>query len=215
MSISWENTVKTQEFSAEHLINSKIKAVVTGLPKNISDLFLEFLTDHDKELVADFLDSCLKQENMLLNTKRSYLIALAYLAREVKKPLELITSSDLKTYLESMQKSRTEDPDQSWISTQKAMGWAIKKFFKWLAYPDLTPQERKHLPPDKPLPSVLKGLVFQTKKGSKSPIKAKDIWNDKDTAVFLKYCAEDHRLRFYHALARDFRETRRTATTKN
>jgi hypothetical protein len=60
MSISWENTVKTQEFSADPDINSKIKVVVTGLPKNISNLFLEFLTDYDKKLVADFLDSCLK-----------------------------------------------------------------------------------------------------------------------------------------------------------
>jgi hypothetical protein len=40
MAISWEDSVKTQEFSANPIINSKIKAVVTGLPKNISNLFL-------------------------------------------------------------------------------------------------------------------------------------------------------------------------------
>jgi hypothetical protein len=67
MSISWENAVETQKFSADPATNNKIKAVVTGLPKSISNLFLEFLTDHDKNLVADFLDSCLKQENISLN----------------------------------------------------------------------------------------------------------------------------------------------------
>lgn len=67
MSISWENAVETQKFSADPATNNKIKAVVTGLPKSISNLFLEFLTDHDRNLVADFLDSCLKQENISLN----------------------------------------------------------------------------------------------------------------------------------------------------
>ena len=105
MSISWENAVgnknETQEFTADPIINSKIKTVVIGLPRSISNLFLEFPTDHNKDLVANFLHSCIKQENISINTKRVYFIALAYLAREVKKKksLELVTNSDLKTYL--------------------------------------------------------------------------------------------------------------------
>jgi integrase len=74
------------------------------------------------------------------------------------------------------------------------------KFFKWRAYPKLTPQERSRLPRDK-YPEVLQGVVLQTKKGSKTPIKQKDIWDDKDTAIFLKYCTDNPRHRFYHALA--------------
>jgi site-specific recombinase XerD len=159
MSISWENAVRkneTQEFTADPIVNIKIKAVVSGLPRSIANLFLEFPTDDNKELVANFLDSCTKQENISLNTKRVYLIALAYLVREVKKPLELVTSSDLKTYLDSMQRSQTEDPDQSWIATQRTMGLPLLKFFKWLAYPDLTPQQRKLLSRNN-YPQVLKG----------------------------------------------------------
>lgn len=34
-----------------------------------------------------------------------------------------------------------------------------------------------------------------------SPVKQKDIWDDKDIAVFLKYCTDNPRLRLYHALA--------------
>jgi integrase len=74
------------------------------------------------------------------------------------------------------------------------------KFFKWFAYSDLTPQERKRLPKEQQ-PPVLRGLVLQTKKGSKSPVKQKDIWYDKDVAIFLKYCTDNPRLRLYHALA--------------
>jgi integrase/recombinase XerD len=43
-----------------------------------------------------------------------------------------------------------------------------------------------------------------TKKGSKSSIKARDIWTDEDTAIFLKYCAGwNPRLACFHAMARD------------
>jgi hypothetical protein len=45
--------------------------------------------------------------------------------------------------------------------------------------------------------------VFVTKKGSKSSIKPQEIWFDEDNAIFLKYCGEDPRLRFYHAVAMD------------
>jgi hypothetical protein len=56
VSISWENAVEnkdeTLEFTADPIINSKIKAIVTGLPRSISNLFLEFPTDDNKEVVA-------------------------------------------------------------------------------------------------------------------------------------------------------------------
>jgi hypothetical protein len=56
ISISWENAVnETQQFTADPIVNSKIKAVVTWLPKSISNLFLDFLTDHNKEIVVNFL----------------------------------------------------------------------------------------------------------------------------------------------------------------
>lgn len=113
MFISWENAFvngkdvknETLEFAAAPIINSKIKAIVTGLPGSISNLFLEFPTDHNKELVASFLDSYVKQENISLNTKRIYLVALAYFAREVKNRWKLsLMLSDLKTYLGSMKR---------------------------------------------------------------------------------------------------------------
>jgi integrase len=101
-----------------------------------------------------------------------------------------------------MQKSRTEDPDQSWISTQRTMGLPLLKFFKWLSYPDLTTQQRKRLPREK-WPKVLERFELQTKQAgsSKTPIKDSDIWKEKDIAIFLKYCTDNPRLRLYHAMA--------------
>jgi len=205
MSISWENQPPKQEtlrFSADPAINDKVKLAVKGLwQPSIQKLFLEFPSDQDKELAADFILACEQQENITVGTKRAYLIALARLASHVKKHFDIMTSKDLKAYLNELQRSRDEDPDQSWINTQRAYGNPLVKFFKWLAYPEMTPQERRLLPKDQ-YPAVLKGVVLQTKRGgSRTPVKTKDLWSDEDTAVFLKYCRDNRRLRFYHALA--------------
>ena len=57
MSIAWENTTtnETQEFSIYPVINRKIKSAVEGLQPSIQKYFLEFPTEKDKELVADFI----------------------------------------------------------------------------------------------------------------------------------------------------------------
>jgi site-specific recombinase XerD len=150
MSIAWENTVETQQFSANPAINNKVKLTVTGLwQPSIQNLFLEFPTDKDKELAADFILDCVKKENIAVGTKRAYLIALARLSSHTKKRFEAMTFEDLESYVNSMQRDRSEDPDQSWISTQRAYCVPLVKFYKWMAYPNMTPHERKHLASDK------------------------------------------------------------------
>jgi hypothetical protein len=87
MSISWENAVEkekneTQEFSANTVINKKVKIAVSGLQKTIQKYFIrDIINEKDKELAADFIISCVKQDNVKPSTKRVYVIALAYLCR--------------------------------------------------------------------------------------------------------------------------------------
>jgi len=70
MSIAWnEEAAETLEFSSDLTVNNKIKLAVSGLQKSIQRLFLELPTDHDKELVADFIIVCTKQENISLATR--------------------------------------------------------------------------------------------------------------------------------------------------
>ncbi|MFL6490096.1 MAG: hypothetical protein ACJ70M_01185 [Nitrososphaera sp.] len=99
MSIAWEEnntitTIETQEFSIDPIINRKIKTAVNGLQKSIQNYFLEFPTERDKELVADFLISCSQKENVAIKTKRVYLIALTYLSRflDNKRSFEVISA---------------------------------------------------------------------------------------------------------------------------
>jgi Phage integrase, N-terminal SAM-like domain len=132
MSITWENTPQTQEFSVVPIINQKVKTAAQGLQKSVQNYFLEFPTEKDKELVANFILTCSQQENVAIKTKRVYLIALTYLSRYLKneKSFEAITAEDLSAYLNSLYKDQTQDPNQSWISTQRTRGLALLKFFK-------------------------------------------------------------------------------------
>lgn len=79
--ITTTTTVETQEFSADPIINRKIKTAAAGLQKSIQNYFFEFPTDRDKEIVADFILTCSQQENIVIKTKRIYLVALAFLSR--------------------------------------------------------------------------------------------------------------------------------------
>jgi len=75
-------------------------------------LFFNFLTDRDKEIVAEFLITCTKQENIALKTKRVYLVALARLAKyfENEKSFDVKTADDLFEYMNSMYKDQKIDP---------------------------------------------------------------------------------------------------------
>jgi integrase len=195
------------QFSTDPIINGKVKQALAGLHQpGIQRYFLDFATDRDKELVADFILTCEFQENVTINTKRVYLIALSRLASHVRpaKTLEEMTASDINEYLRPLQRDRNVDPDQRWVNTYKTFAIPLLKFFKWLAYPNTTPADRKRIPRDK-LPPVVRNLVIHgnnaTKKRLKSPIKEEHIWHDEDVHIFLKYCTENARLRFYHALA--------------
>ena len=195
MSTSWDKqfstetsaSLETQEFSANYNINRKIKSSYKRLRPYVKKLFLELASDTDKEILADYLDLCIRQENIKLATVRGCILAFGYLCRYLKpkKSFKDMRLTDLNSFLDILRKDRNVDPDQSWINTQRSYGLTYLKFFKWLAYPDLTAPERKHMPREK-LPEVIKGLVIPIEKGSKSPIKAKDIWYDQDNAVFLK-----------------------------
>jgi integrase/recombinase XerD len=222
MSISWEQeeqaiialqigqqlsspSSSSFSFSDNPAIDRKVKAAVQGgLQANVQRLFSKFPTDEDRELVADFILACMHQENIAIKTKRGYISSLASLSKyfDYKKSFNEMTAKDIADYLGSMHRDETVDPDQKWVNTHNTKALCISKFYRWKAYPHLNPQQRKTLPKDQ-LPPVIGGLTFVARKGSRSPVKAKDIWTDQDTALFLKYCTEDKRLACYHSLAID------------
>jgi hypothetical protein len=87
---------------------------MAGLRPFVKRYFFEFASDHDKELVADFVLSCIRQENITSNTRRAYIVAIATMARyffkgEKKKDISSITSKDLTGYFNSMQRDENQN----------------------------------------------------------------------------------------------------------
>ena len=86
MSIAWQDNNdsnnntndQTQHFSLDFQVNQKIKAAVSGrgLHPFIKRYFFEFASDRDKEQVADFILSCIRQENIAANTRRSTIVMI-------------------------------------------------------------------------------------------------------------------------------------------
>jgi hypothetical protein len=64
MSVAWEeNTAainETQQFSVDPVTNLKVKTAVAGLQLSIQRYLLGFPTERDRELVADFLITCVQ-----------------------------------------------------------------------------------------------------------------------------------------------------------
>jgi Phage integrase, N-terminal SAM-like domain len=169
MSISWEESTSalsaTQEFTSDSVLNQKIKDVTAGLQGTVKNKFKLFPTDKDKELVADFLQACLRQENITVSTKKVYILGLNYLSKHFsyRKSFIDITAQDISNYLGSLQQDESKDPDRKWVNTRNTWASVILKFYKWVAYPNLSPENRKRLPKEK-LPAVLNQLYFVAKR---------------------------------------------------
>jgi integrase len=239
MSISWENAIigknETQEFSANPIINKKVKIAVSGLQRTTQKYFItDIINEKDQELAADFIIFCVKQDNVKPKTRRVYVIALAYLCRyltnkKYKVSLDKVTADMLYDYIDSFRSALDEKATvaaeakkeeaavdeeearllqqlnyQSWMTNQKTLCEPLKKFYKWVAYPQLTAQQRKRLPRDK-WPDVLKRfeLAIKDTGAPMTPVKDSDIWEEKDIAIFLKYCTDNRysRLRLFHVMA--------------
>jgi hypothetical protein len=58
------------------------------------------------------------------------------------KPYQLITRSEIVTFLDSFRKSEDIDPLHKWIGTYNLYSVHLLRFFKWLYYPDIEPVKR-------------------------------------------------------------------------
>ena len=98
------------------------------------------------------------------------------------------------SFLNSVRKSETDDPNHKWIGTYNLYLVIMTTFFKWLFYPDMEPKER-------PKPDVIQNIKRLGRK-EKSTYKPSDMWTQEDDILFLKYCPSK-RDRAYHMMSRD------------
>lgn len=228
---SWNEEVReaatatnaTLEFSSNPIINQKVKEATIGLQKYVYKRFVDFPTDNDKRLLADFILAAMREQSMNKpSTKKSAIIALSYLLKHFNytKSFTEITSQDLISFLDTLSKVKEKDefgkvvrvtdqfrdhsidPNQKWIRTSNTYASSISKFYRWVHRPDLSNKDRRKLKGDQ-LPEVLKGVtnMWVIKNEKYTAVEPGDLWYPEDDVIFLKYCKHNPRLRFYHALA--------------
>ncbi|MDQ3999096.1 MAG: hypothetical protein M3208_02635 [Thermoproteota archaeon] len=93
-------------------------------------MFFKFPTEEDKELVADFVLTCMHQENVAIRTKLVYISSLAQPSKyfDYKKPLKGMTGKEIAEYLGSMRRDQTLDQGQKWVNTHNTMPYPSQSF---------------------------------------------------------------------------------------
>jgi hypothetical protein len=110
----------TRDFSRKG-INSRLKALArkksTRNAATICDHILAEQTEH----------------NIKTSTAESKVKNLLWLSRFLNdKPFEEMTKQDILSYLNSLRKHTSVDPQQKWIGSYNNRLWYYAKFFRWL-----------------------------------------------------------------------------------
>ena len=116
--------------------------------------------------------------------------------KEKPSRFQRLQTDDLLSFLNSFRKAEPIDPLHKWIGTYNYYLVIISRFFKWLYYPNLPPNERQKLKP-----AVIQNLKRLPRKET-SIYKPTDLWTQDDDQLFLKYCPSK-RERCYHTISRD------------
>ncbi len=173
----------TRDFSRKG-INSRLKALARKSNSRNTSTICDHILAEQTEL------------NIKTSTAESKVKSLLWLSRFLNdKPFEVMTEQDILSYLNSLRKSTSIDPQQKWIGSYNNRLRYYLKFFRWL-YNKEEPDYRKRISPP-----CIQGLR-QLPRQEKSSYKPSDLWDSREHAIFLKYCPSV-RDRCYHAMAND------------
>jgi integrase len=164
-------------------INSRLKALVKKSSINVATICDHILAEQT-------------ELNIKTSTAESKVKSLLWLSKHLNdKPFEEMAKQDILSYLNSLRKPTSIDPQQKWIGSYNNRLRYYLKFFRWL-YNKEEPDYRKRISPP-----CIQGLR-QLPRQEKSSYKPSDLWDSREHAVFLKYCPSV-RDRCYHAMAND------------
>ena len=183
----------------DNIIKRKIEVAIEGLPFHCFNFLHNKVLPANKEnalIVCDYMSSLKSEINPSCNYKMHTVILLCTFSIFFKnvKLFKEVTREDILSFLDSFRKIESVDPLHKWIGTYNLFSIELKRFFKWLHYPDMEYKQR-------PKPSVFEN-IHQLKRKEKSIYKPTDLWTPEDDSLFLKYCP-NARDRCYHAMSRD------------
>ena len=175
--------------------NQDIESATDGLHKYIYRELTQNVPTVNAITIAKYI-KCQRTEINLSDSYRKLTITcLISLAKCFKnKNFNQLTRSNIINYLDSLRKSKDDDPMHKWIGTYNLRRQLFLKFFKWLYSPNEEAKRRE-------IPKVMRDIPLLKRK-EQSIYKPDDMWSIEDDRIFLKYCA-DKRIQCYHTIARD------------
>jgi len=178
------------------LFDRKVDLVTAGLRTRYARILKNELSYDNALIICNYITSMKTEVNLSDNYRRMNIDILGQLSKfyDNQKPFNQITREDVLSYLDSLRKPETLDPLHKWVGTYNLYGTQLKRFFKWLYYPDIEPSKR-------PKPNIMENIPTLRRK-EKSIYKPSDLWTPEEDLIFLRYCPSI-RMKCYHAVARD------------
>ncbi len=184
-----------QNCDYRNIVNRKIDLATAGLPSFIIKDVTQNVSPENALTIIEYV-LAMKIETNISDTYRTYTtLTLSLLSRFSKnKPFAQMIREDILLYLDSSRKNGTLDPLHKWIGTYNLRRVILRRFFKWLHYPNDELKKRK-------IPAVVENIPM-LKRREQSIYKPTDLCTVEDDVLFLKYCP-NKRDRCYHAISRD------------
>ena len=182
------------------LLLRKINAITKSCTKLYFNQILNKLAKENPEnanIICDYIIAEETELNIKNSTKESRIKVITWLSEffDNQKSLNQMTKQDILLYMNSLRRPTSEDPNQRWVGTYNNRQIIFNKFFRWLYNQD-EPDHKK-----RETPICMKGIK-QLPKKQKTPYSPSDLWDQRDHAIFLKFCPSP-RDRCYHSLAND------------
>jgi hypothetical protein len=146
--------------------------------------------------ICDYILAEQSEINLKDSTKEGKIKVLIWLSAFLGgKPFHHATKQDILSYLDSLRRPLSEDPNRKWIGSYNSRQMILNKFFRYLYNPDEPDQKKRITPP------CMTG-IRKLPRGQSSPYKPSDLWDSREHSIFLRYCPSN-RDRCYHAMAND------------
>jgi Phage integrase, N-terminal SAM-like domain len=161
---------------------------------------IQEIQSQNQKIIDDYVEARKIETNITNYTQLNIIKTLKYFSRHIHKNFQDVTREDIVSFLNSLRKNDSHDPNHKWIGTYNLYLVIISTFFKWFFYPTTEPKERLK-------PEVIQNLK-RLKRKEKFAYKPTDMWTQDDDVLFLKYC-HSKRDRCYHAISQGVRERQR------
>ena len=175
-------------------MDRRIDETTAGLAASFAKQ-LHSISEHNASTIIEYIATMKSEVNLADHYRRDLIVMLCRFTKyNDDKTFKDLTRSDILRFLDSFRKTEDQDPLHKWIGTYNIYRIHLLRFFKWLYYPDIEPDNR-------PKPPIIENIPKLRRKET-SVYKPSDLWTQQDDLLFFKYCPTK-RERCYHAISRD------------